>query len=107
MTDQQLNNTCASFQQAVIDVVVEKTITAARTHTISSVILGGGVSANSSLRQQMTERCHAEGFELYLPALQNCTDNGAMIAFAGLQQFLAGERGAHDDDVYSRSPLGR
>jgi N6-L-threonylcarbamoyladenine synthase len=107
MTDQQLKDTCASFQQAVIEVLVEKTITAARAHAISSVILGGGVSANSSLRQQMAERCRSEGFELYLPALQNCTDNGAMIAFAGLQMFLAGERGTYDDDVYSRSPLGR
>lgn len=107
LTDRQLKDACASFQQAIIDVLVEKTVTAARAHAISSVVLGGGVSANLSLRQQMAERCRAEGFELYLPALQNCTDNGAMIAFAGLQQFLAGARGAYNDDVYSRSPLGR
>jgi N6-L-threonylcarbamoyladenine synthase len=107
LSDQQLEDTCASFQQAVIDVLIEKTISAARTHGVESVVLGGGVSANSSLRQQMSQRCRAEGLELYLPSVENCTDNGAMIAYAGYQQFLAGDRGGLDDDVYSRSHLGR
>ena len=107
LTEHLVKNVCASFQQAIVDVLVEKTITAARAHQISTVVLGGGVSANRSLRQQMGERCSSEGFDLHLPAVENCTDNGAMIAFAGLQQFLAGDRGGYDDDVYSRSPLGR
>ena len=107
LTKQQLEDICASFQQAIIDVLIEKTLQAAQAHGINSVVLGGGVTANRSLRQQMQKSCSEAGLELYLPAVENCTDNGAMIAFAGLQQFLAGDRGAFDDDVYSRSPLGR
>lgn len=107
MTDEQVLDVCASFQQAVIDVLVEKTLRAAHAHKITTVVLGGGVSANTSLRLQMIERCDSESFELYLPALENCTDNGAMIAYAGLQNYISGKIGQLDDDVYSRSPLGR
>jgi N6-L-threonylcarbamoyladenine synthase len=91
----------------VIDVLIEKTIRAAQLHAIDTVVLGGGVSANRSLRKQMSRRCGPEGVELYLPSVENCTDNAAMIGFAGLQQFWAGDRGGFDDDVYSRSNLGR
>jgi len=107
LSDEQIDNICAAFQQAVIDVLMEKTIGAARSAGISTVALGGGVSANQSLRRQMSERCEEQGCNLHLPSIQNCTDNAAMIAFAGWQQFLAGERGAFSDDVFSRSPLGR
>lgn len=107
LAENQIDDTCASFQQAVIDVLVEKTVKATQLHGINSVVLGGGVSANNSLRQQMRRRCATDGLSLYLPAVENCTDNGAMIAFAGLQQFLGGDRGSFGDDVYSRSPLGR
>lgn len=107
ITGQQIMDTCASFQQAVIDVLVEKTISAAKINDINSVVLGGGVSANRGLREQMRVRCAGEGVELYLPAIENCTDNAAMIAFAGVQQYRAGDRGGVDDDVYSRSDLGR
>ena len=107
LTGQQVRDTCASFQQAVIDVLVEKTVNAASINGIGSVVLGGGVSANRSLREQMRVRCDNKGLELHLPSIKNCTDNGAMIAFAGLQQFHAGDRGGVDDDVYSRSHLGR
>ena len=100
-------DTCASFQQAVIDVLVEKTVIAARTNGVGTVVLGGGVSANRSLRDQMSKRCDHEGLDLFLPSVENCTDNGAMIAFAGVQQYLTGNRGGVDDDVYSRSHLGR
>ncbi|MBT8353999.1 MAG: tRNA (adenosine(37)-N6)-threonylcarbamoyltransferase complex transferase subunit TsaD [Desulfofustis sp.] len=107
LTEQQIMNTCASFQQAVIDVLIEKTSTAAQINDIRTVVLGGGVSANRSLREQMSLRCGNEELDLFLPSVENCTDNGAMIAFAGVQQYWAGDRGANDDDVYSRSHLGR
>lgn len=107
ITDQQINDICASFEQAVIDVLLEKTMSAARSYKISTIALGGGVSANNSLRHQMNQRCTENKLQLHLPAVENCTDNGAMIAFAGLQQFLSGASGSFDDDVYSRSPLGR
>lgn len=102
-----LRNLCASFQQAVIEVLVEKTARAARLHGISSIVLGGGVSANTALRYQMRQRCGEENLELHLPSLRNCTDNAAMIAFAGLKNFESGRRGNWTDDVYSRSHLGQ
>ncbi len=107
MSGRQINDICAAFEQAVIDVLLEKTLAAARSQRIDSIVLGGGVAANHSLRRQMSDSCTAHQLELHLPALENCTDNGAMIAFAGLRQFLSGVRGHPGDDVYSRSPLGR
>jgi len=107
LSNQHISDTCAAFQQAVVDVLVQKTITAVQMHDIDTVVLGGGVSANNCLRRQMAENCDKNKLNLYLPAIENCTDNGAMIAFAGLQKFLSGETGQIDDDVFSRSHLGR
>ena len=107
LSGHQINDICAAFEQAVIDVLLEKTIAAARSQRVETIVMGGGVSANRSLRRQMSESCAAHQLELHLPALENCTDNGAMIAFAGYRQFLSGDRGLSGDDVYSRSPLGR
>lgn len=107
LSEEQIDDICAAFEQAVTDVLLEKAIGAARFHGVSSIALGGGVTANRSLREQMNHRCLEEGFSLHLPAVENCTDNAAMIALAGWHQFLSGDRGAFDDDVFSRSPLGR
>ncbi len=79
----------ASFQQAVVDVLVGKTIRAAKQYKVKSVLLAGGVAANSELRRQLqaaVERSvpHAKYFQ---PALEYCTDNAAMIAARGLQLF--------------------
>ncbi len=98
---------CAAFQQAVVDVLIEKTIAAATRQRIDAVVLGGGVSANSVLRHRLKERCMAENKYLFLPAPANCTDNAAMIAFAGMKKFESGTQGNLDDDVFSRSLLGQ
>lgn len=103
----QIDDICASFQQAVIDVLVEKTVHAARLHEIGTVVLGGGVSANRSLREQISTACTDNDLKLHLPAIQNCTDNAAMIGFAGRSKYAAEGGGSFDDDVFSRSPLGR
>lgn len=103
----QIPDICASFQQAVVDVLVRKTIDAALAHEIDSVVFGGGVSANSALREQMSARCEEHDLKLFLPAIENCTDNAAMIAFAGMKKFAIQGAGNFDDDVFSRSPLGR
>lgn len=102
-----INNICASFQQAVIDVLVGKTVAAARAYGIDTIVLGGGVSANRSLRRQMAVECVEHDLNLHLPAIQNCTDNAAMICFAGMKKFAVEGGGSYDDDVFSRSPLGR
>ncbi len=70
----------ASFQQAVVDVLVGKTILALQQQGLSRVILGGGVSANSALRQRMADACRESGAELFLALPAYCTDNAAMVA---------------------------
>jgi N6-L-threonylcarbamoyladenine synthase len=72
----------ASFQQAVVDVLVEKTIRAALDHGCRTVTIAGGVSANSLLRKQLTERCLTNHLTTQIPPLEYCTDNAAMIACA-------------------------
>lgn len=72
----------ASFQSAVVDVLCAKTIKAAQQVGAKGIVLGGGVSANSVLRAQMTERGNAAGFRVALPSRAMCTDNAAMIAAA-------------------------
>ncbi len=82
----------ASFQTSVVEVLVEKTIQAVKQQKLSTVLLAGGVSANSMLREEMQKRCQAEGIKLGYPPLEFCTDNAAMIACAGFYRYLQGER---------------
>lgn len=74
---------CASFQQAVVDVLVSKTIHAARKYDVKSIILGGGVSANSLLRKRLADECNLQSVTCYLSPLAYTTDNAVMIALAG------------------------
>jgi N6-L-threonylcarbamoyladenine synthase len=85
-----LADLCASFQQAVIDVLVRKTIAAAQKYRVSFVTVSGGVSCNQELRKQLGETCAREGFEFKNAEPWLCTDNAAMIAFAGLLRLQAG-----------------
>ncbi len=82
----------ASFQQAVVDVLVGKTILALQQQGLSRVILGGGVSANSTLRQGMAEACREAGAELFLALPAYCTDNAAMVAGLAYHKLRAGLR---------------
>jgi len=80
----------ASFQEAVLDVLVEKAMMAVRKTGVKHLLLAGGVSANSGLRVRLHERCQKENIDLRIPPLSLCTDNAAMIATAGTLQFLDG-----------------
>lgn len=95
-------NICASFQEAVVDVLVEKTLTCALHQKINTVILAGGVSANLRLRQVMEERGKKKGFDVFMPPLDFCTDNAAMVALAGYYR-RNDAMTAYDMDVYSRT----
>lgn len=77
-----LADLCASFQQAIIDVLVRKTIAAAQKYGFDLVTVSGGVSCNQELRKQLGEACAREGFEFKNAEPWLCTDNAAMIAFA-------------------------
>ncbi len=77
------NNLAASFQQAVVDVLVYKTKKAALEYNVKQVIIAGGVAANKGLRNRMKEEMDNLGIKLTVPAFKYCTDNAAMIAVAG------------------------
>ena len=84
----------ASFQKAVVDVLVEHTMEAAKEYGYKQVVLAGGVAANSALRQAMKDACEARGIDLCYPSPIFCTDNAAMIASAGYYEFMKGNTAA-------------
>jgi N6-L-threonylcarbamoyladenine synthase len=80
----------ASFAAAVADVLTAKTIAACRRHDVDSLVIGGGFSANSQLRELAAKRCAEAGIDLSIPPIRYCTDNGAMIAALGSAVVRAG-----------------
>ncbi|MEC5180080.1 tRNA (adenosine(37)-N6)-threonylcarbamoyltransferase complex transferase subunit TsaD [Arthrobacter sp. CG_A4] len=80
----------AAFQEAVVDVITSKAVLACRENGITELLLGGGVAANSRLRQLTEQRCSAAGIRLTVPPPGLCTDNGAMVAALGAQLVMAG-----------------
>jgi N6-L-threonylcarbamoyladenine synthase len=90
--DRDQADLCASFQAAIIDVLVRKTVIAAGRCSVNQVSLAGGVSANSSLRARMVAEASSRGITVYYPSLEYCMDNGAMIAYVGWLKLLRGVR---------------
>ncbi len=90
MDDRVIADLCASFQQAVVDVLVRKTIAAAKKYGVDLVTMSGGVSCNQELRRQLADACGREGLEFKSAKPWLCTDNAAMIAFAALLRLQAG-----------------
>lgn len=94
-----LADVCASFQQAIIDVLIRKTIAAARQHNVDLVTISGGVSCNEELRRQLLEACRKNGFELKMAESALCTDNAAMIAFAAMLRLEAGVKSKITEEI--------
>lgn len=86
------NDMAASFQKTISEILVGKTMAAAREFGYKKIAVAGGVSANSGIRGLMEKRCRDNGFELYLPPLNLCGDNGAMIASQAYFDYLDGKR---------------
>ena len=97
-----LPDLAASFQAAVVEVLFEKTMQAAREFKAKEILVAGGVSANSALRQVFQSQ---DEFKVHIPPISLCTDNAAMIAAAGYYRFVHGQTSSLDMDVQATWPL--
>jgi N6-L-threonylcarbamoyladenine synthase len=97
----------ASFQEAVIDVVVGKAVAAAEDSGLRNIALAGGVAANDRLRAKLSQAADTRGLSVFIPPLSLCTDNGAMIAGFAYQAYLAGRRSDLQLDYRPNAPLGQ
>ncbi|MFD2026488.1 tRNA (adenosine(37)-N6)-threonylcarbamoyltransferase complex transferase subunit TsaD [Promicromonospora aerolata] len=101
-----VHDVAASFAEAVADVLTTKTIAACHKHDVDTLVIGGGFSANSQLREMAAKRCAEAGIDLRIPPIRYCTDNGAMIAALGSAVVRAGVAPSNlDIPVDSSMPL--
>lgn len=100
-----LADVAASFQEAIVDVQVDKSMAAARAEGIERMVVAGGVAANRRLRERMQAACDEHGMRLLVPEIPLCTDNGAMVAASGANLLARGERVGLDLAVDPNLPL--
>lgn len=103
----RLAGMCASFQRAVTTVLADKLVHAAMQEGVRDVVIGGGVAANRELRRRVGELAANSGLRAHLPSFASCTDNAAMIAYAGAMRFTRDERDGWDLVTTSQSALPR
>ncbi len=101
-----LADLCAGFQEAVVDVLLDRLARAVARHGVRRAVLTGGVSANSSLRARAAQWASAEGVQLVVPPIRYCTDNAAMIGFAGILRMGKGEFSEQTLGPRARANLG-
>ncbi|MDU5570812.1 MAG: tRNA (adenosine(37)-N6)-threonylcarbamoyltransferase complex transferase subunit TsaD [Peptoniphilus harei] len=98
-----VEDVCKSFQEAVVDVLLEKSFRLAREKDMDKIVLCGGVSANSRIREAFEERGSKENIKIFYPELKLCTDNAAMIASAAYYEYRAGKV---DEENFANPNLG-
>jgi len=103
----EVANICAAFQRVVTSVLADKLLAAASSEGVKDVVLGGGVAANSELRRRVLEGAAKLGMRAHVPPLASCTDNGAMIAYAGAMRLARGDRDGWDLAATSATVLPR
>lgn len=108
MQNREINraDVAASFQKAVVDVLVEHTMLAAKDYGIQKIAMAGGVASNSTLRGAMEEACEKRGYQLYRPSPVYCTDNAAMIGAAAYYEYIKGTRDSWDLNAIPNLKLG-
>jgi len=104
-TDQLRADIALAFEDAVVDTLLIKSKRALEQTGCSSLVVAGGVGANRTLRSRLHELAETRNYSVTFPRIEFCTDNGAMIAYAGFQRLLSGERAAHAIEVHPRWPL--
>ena len=103
--DDSLADLCASFQAAVIDVLLQKSLRACKEQKLSHLAISGGVSMNQALRLAFQGACESKGISLTLSSPALCTDNAAMIAFAALLRHQSGQNDPLDSPIHPNLPL--
>jgi len=105
LDDRAIADVAAAAQEAIVDVLVRKTIACAKQRRVSHVYLAGGVAANGPLRRRLAERCMEEGMSYHAPLIRYCTDNGAMIACCATKHIARGQDDGLLLDVFARGEL--
>ena len=105
MDEQTRCDVAAAFQDAVVDTLLLKCKRAIKQTNYKRLVIAGGVSANTLLRERLKKTMSGMGVELFYPRVEFCTDNGAMIAYAGCQRLLEGGVVDHAIQVKARWPL--
>jgi N6-L-threonylcarbamoyladenine synthase len=98
--EKNMPHICASYQKAAVEVLIKKTILAAKQYKVKSVGIVGGVAANSLLRRWMADEMKNLKIDFFVPDFQYCTDNAAMIARAGIERLRNGLKSAPDLNAY-------
>ena len=102
---ENLNDLCASIQKTFVTVIVNKIILAKEKYNLNRVVIGGGVAANSEIREVLGEKVIQDKWEVFLPPFQYTTDNAAMIGIVGYQKLLSQQWGTMNQTVSARLSL--